>query len=146
MKAKKETLVSKAEQLLKQNPDMKPIDMAKVLGVKVQRVYVLRNALKKKTAKALHKASTGKKRGRPAKTITITASGASTKDDYEYINGAQVLRSTDVKKLQAEVVKLNDWCIEWRKKYDELKNDLLLVQSAYAESRAVIRYLESKTK
>lgn len=139
MKAKKETLVSKARELFKQNPDMSPKDMAKVLGVNVQRVYVLRSNLKNKTAKALHKASTGKKRGRPTKTVD-------TKNDYEYVNGAQVLRSTDIKKLQAEVVKLNDWCLEWRKKYDELKDELLMVRSAYAEGRAVIRYLESKIK
>ena len=46
MKAKKPTLTSRALQLLKHTPNMKPKDMAEKLEVPVQRIYAIRSKFK----------------------------------------------------------------------------------------------------
>lgn len=126
MKQKKETLVSKAEQLFKQNPDMKPIDMAKVLGVKVQRVYVLRNTLKKKLAKKASSKVTTK----PVERMATTAKAG---------------RPTNyVLRLEAEVVQYQKWCNEWREKYDKLAKECTDVKVMFMDAQAVVKYLEHK--
>lgn len=126
MKQKKETLVSKAEQLFKQNPDMKPIDMAKVLGVKVQRVYVLRNTLKKKLAKKASSKVTTK----PVERMATTAKAG---------------RPTNyVLRLEAEIVQYQKWCNEWRDKCDKLTKECTDVKVMFMDAQAVVKYLEHK--
>jgi hypothetical protein len=77
-----------------------------------------------------------KKMGRPV--------GSSNKATYRDINGAQVMFSTSRDALQAEVVKLNAWCMEWNSKCKDLEAKLQVVSNQYADTRAVIYYLESK--
>lgn len=123
MKQKKQTLTSKALDLVKQNPNIKPKEMAEKLGVTVQRVYVLRNNLKKKlTKKAVSKVTnnsveTTAKAGRPT--------------NY-------VLR------LENEVAQYHKWCIEWREKYERLEKDFANAKVMYLNSQAVVDYLENK--
>lgn len=82
------------------------------------------------------------KRGRPRKQKP---------NGYHYINGAQVLFSDNVEALQKEVIKLNEWCLEWRKKYEEANehaNELedlndIADKKIYA-LLGVINYLEDK--
>lgn len=90
------------------------------------------------------------KRGRPRK--HKRANG------YHYINGAQVLFSDNVEALQKEVIKLNEWCLEWRKKYEDEQAKRLVLQEDCIELEelndigekkiyallGVINYLEDK--
>ena len=56
------------------------------------------------------------------------------------------LRSPDsaYAKLKAENAELNDWCLEWRKKCDALEAEVNRLSNQYADTRAVIHYLEAK--
>ena len=73
-----------------------------------------------------------------------------TEDYHKYINGAHVLFSKNVETLQAEVIKLNDWCVQWRAKVrnaenvENLENELRALTAQYADKCAVIEYLEKK--
>lgn len=83
------------------------------------------------------------KRGRPRK--HKRANG------YHYINGAQVLFSDNVEALQKEVIKLNEWCLEWRTKYEEANEHATELEDLndIADKKiyallGVINYLEGK--
>ncbi len=126
MKEKKPTLTSKALDLLGQNPNMKPKDMAEKLGVNVQRVYVLRNQLKKKlTKKAVSNVTNKKRRGRPAK---VASKPKVSRTEF----------------LENEIAKYHRWCLEWREKYEQLDRDYAKAKVMYLNSQAVIDYLENK--
>ena len=123
MKQKKETLASKALDLVKQNPNIKPKEMAEKLGVTVQRVYVLRNNLKKKLTKKVVSNVTTKRRGRPANAVK----------PVNYIL-----------KLENEIAQYHKWCLEWRGKYEKLEQDYATAKVMYLNSQAVVDYLENK--
>lgn len=69
-------------------------------------------------------------------------------DRHEYVNGAQVLISNDVNKLQAEVFKLNDWCLQWSSKVKETEakyaEEVSRLKYMVCDKDAVISYLEDK--
>lgn len=69
-------------------------------------------------------------------------------DRHEYVNGAQVLISKDVEKLQAEVFKLNDWCLQWSSKVKETEakyaEEVSRLKYMVCDKDAVIAYLEDK--
>lgn len=123
MKAKKPTLTSRALDLLGHNPNMKPKDMAKALDITVQRVYVLRNTLKKKLVKKAVSTVTNKRMETTAKAGRPT--------NY-------VLR------LENEVAQYHKWCVEWREKYERLEKDYAQAKVMYLNSQAVVDYLENK--
>lgn len=125
MKQKKPTLVSRALDLMGQHPNMKPKDMAEKLGVTVQRVYVLRNTLKKKSAKK----AVSKVTNKPERMKTTATSGRPT--NY-------------VLKLENEVAQYHKWCLEWRQKYEKLEQDYANAKVMFLNSQAVIEYLENK--
>ena len=89
------------------------------------------------------------KRGRPRKQKP---------NGYHYINGAQVLFSDNVEALQNEVIKLNEWCLEWsakhqlaNEKYEQMCDHANHLNSQYNQactevigSHAIIKYLESR--
>lgn len=126
MKQKKETLVSKALDLMGKHPNMKPKEMAEKLGVTTQRVYVLRNTLKKKLAK---KAS----------------SKVTTKPVERMATTAKTGRPTNyVLRLEAEIVQYQKWCNEWRDKCDKLTKECTDVKVMFMDAQAVVKYLEHK--
>jgi predicted ArsR family transcriptional regulator len=129
MKQKKETLASKALDLVKQNPNIKPKEMAEKLGVTVQRVYVLRNNLKKKLTKKVVSNVTTKRKGRPAKMERML----------------QVSRPANYyQNLEHENRKLTEWTLMWKQKYEKLEQDYTQAKVMYLNSQAVIDYLENK--
>ena len=129
MKQKKETLASKALDLVKQNPNIKPKEMAEKLGVTVQRVYVLRNNLKKKLTKKVVSNVTTKRKGRPAKMERML----------------QVSRPANYyQNLEHENRKLTEWTLMWKQKYEKLEQDYTQAKVMYLNSQAVVEYLENK--
>ena len=56
------------------------------------------------------------------------------------------LRSPDsaYAKLKAENAELHGWCLEWRKKCEALQEEIFTFKNQYADTRAVINYLEAK--
>ena len=131
MKQKKETLASKALDLVKQNPNIKPKEMAEKLGVTVQRVYVLRNNLKKKLTKKAVSNVTTKRKGRPAKVE---------QSDRQYISRP----ANYYQNLEHENRKLTEWTLMWKQKYEKLEQDYTQAKVMYLNSQAVIDYLENK--
>ena len=131
MKAKKPTLTSKALDLLKQNPNMKPKDMAEKLGVTVQRIYVLRNNIKKKLTKKVVSNVTTKRRGRPAKVE---------QSDRQYVSRP----ANYYQNLEQENYKLTEWTMLWKQKYEKLEQDYAQAKIMYLNSQAVVEYLENK--
>ena len=129
MKQKKETLASKALDLVKQNPNIKPKEMAEKLGVTVQRVYVLRNNLKKKLTKKTVSNVTTKRKGRPAKMERML----------------QVSRPANYyQNLEHENRKLTEWTLMWKQKYEKLEQDYTQAKVMFLNSQAVVEYLENK--
>jgi predicted ArsR family transcriptional regulator len=129
MKEKKQTLASKALDLVKQNPNIKPKEMAEKLGVTVQRVYVLRNNLKKKLTKKTVSNVTTKRKGRPAKMERML----------------QVSRPANYyQNLEQENYKLTEWTMLWKQKYEKLEQDYAQAKIMYLNSQAVVEYLENK--
>jgi predicted ArsR family transcriptional regulator len=131
MKQKKETLASKALDLVKQNPNIKPKEMAEKLGVTVQRVYVLRNNLKKKLTKKVVSNVTTKRKGRPTKVE---------QSDRQYISRP----ANYYQNLEHENRKLTEWTLMWKQKYEKLEQDYTQAKVMYLNSQAVIDYLENK--
>ena len=127
MKQKKETLASKALDLVKQNPNIKPKEMAEKLGVTVQRVYVLRNNLKKKLTKK-------------------SVSNITTKRMPQVSKGEQrISRPVNyMLNLEHENRKLTEWTLMWKQKYEKLEQDYTQAKVMYLNSQAVIDYLENK--
>jgi len=126
MKEKKLSVTKQALELLKQNPDMKPKDMAQVLGVTVQRIYTIRSNFKNTIKKSVSNVTT-KRKGRPAK-VEIRVS----KPANYYQN------------LEQENYKLTEWTMLWKQKYEKLEQDYAQAKIMYLNSQAVVEYLENK--
>jgi hypothetical protein len=130
MKQKKESLASKALNLMNRYPNMSPKDMAEKLGVKVQRVYVLRSNMKKKaikTVKGLNLVSNNT--NKPERMKTTATSGRPT--NY-------------VLNLENENQKLTEWTLLWKQKYEKLEADYTQAKVMFLNSQAVVSYLENK--
>jgi predicted transcriptional regulator len=117
MKAKKPTLTSRALNLLKQNPNMKPKDMAQKLGVPVQRIYAIRSNFKNTIKKTVSNVTNEQYISRPA--------------NY-YQN------------LEQENYKLTEWTLLWKQKYEKLEADYTQAKVMFLNSQAVVEYLENK--
>lgn len=130
MKQKKESLASKALNLMNRYPNMSPKDMAEKLGVKVQRVYVLRSNMKKKAIKTV-------------KGLNLV-SNVTTKRQRMKTTATVEQPSRYITELQEENKRLHAWCLEWREKYDKLQKDYGDAKVMFLNSQAVVDYLENK--
>ena len=130
MKEKKLSVTKQALDLLKQNPDMKPKDMAKVLGVTAQRIYAIRSNFKNTIKKTVSNVTT-KRKGRPAKVE---------QSDRQYISRP----ANYYQNLEHENRKLTEWTLMWKQKYEKLEQDYTQAKVMYLNSQAVIDYLENK--
>lgn len=67
-------------------------------------------------------------------------------DDGVYITQepSKVVDDKRVIELQKENDKLNEWCLEWRTKYDKLEEKTNGLRNLVADQAAIIRYIESK--
>jgi hypothetical protein len=129
MKQKKETLASRALDLMGTHPNMKPKEMAEKLGVTTQRIYVLRSNLKKKLAKKGMKLVVSNNTNKPERMKTTATSGRPT--NY-------------VLNLENENQKLTEWTLLWKQKYEKLEADYTQAKVMFLNSQAVVSYLENK--
>jgi predicted ArsR family transcriptional regulator len=129
MKEKKLSVTKQALDLLKQNPDMKPKDMAKVLGVTAQRIYAIRSNFKNTIKKSVSNVTT-KRKGRPAKVDRMPQISSRPANYYQ--------------NLEHENRKLTEWTLMWKQKYEKLEQDYTQAKVMYLNSQAVIDYLENK--
>jgi predicted ArsR family transcriptional regulator len=130
MKEKKLSVTKQALELLKQNPDMKPKDMAQVLGVTAQRIYAIRSNFKNTIKKTVSNVTT-KRKGRPAKVE---------QSDRQYISRP----ANYYQNLEQENYKLTEWTMLWKQKYEKLEQDYAQAKIMYLNSQAVVEYLENK--
>jgi len=130
MKEKKLSVTKQALDLLKQNPDMKPKDMAKVLGVTAQRIYAIRSNFKNTIKKSVSNVTT-KRKGRPAKVE---------QSDRQYVSRP----ANYYQNLEQENYKLTEWTMLWKQKYEKLEQDYAQAKIMYLNSQAVVEYLENK--
>jgi predicted ArsR family transcriptional regulator len=129
MKEKKLSVTKQALELLKQNPDMKPKDMAQVLGVTVQRIYTIRSNFKNTIKKSVSNVTT-KRKGRPAKVDRMPQVSSRPANYYQ--------------NLEQENYKLTEWTMLWKQKYEKLEQDYAQAKIMYLNSQAVVEYLENK--
>jgi predicted ArsR family transcriptional regulator len=130
MKQKKLSVTKQALELLKQNPDMKPKDMAQVLGVTAQRIYAIRSNFKNTIKKSVSNVTT-KRKGRPAKVE---------QSDRQYVSRP----ANYYQNLEQENYKLTEWTMLWKQKYEKLEQDYAQAKIMYLNSQAVVEYLENK--
>jgi predicted ArsR family transcriptional regulator len=130
MKEKKLSVTKQALELLKQNPDMKPKDMAQVLGVTAQRIYAIRSNFKNTIKKSVSNVTT-KRKGRPAKVE---------QSDRQYVSRP----ANYYQNLEQENYKLTEWTMLWKQKYEKLEQDYAQAKIMYLNSQAVVEYLENK--
>lgn len=133
---KKETVPNKILNLLNTKGGFKPKDIIKETKLKPASVYTTLNLLRnqKKIAKeedGVYISQTQTSTDKP-KTDAV-------KPKRTYQTGT----NTTIELLQKEVIQLNAWCIQWRQKFDELEAKHIDMCNKYADSQAVIRYLES---
>jgi hypothetical protein len=116
---KKESQVARAIKLLEAEPNISAQDMATKLSMPIKRVYVLRNNAKKHMAKGATKLSPKPHIPRTKTTISLSA-------------------------LQAENLKLTEWTLLWRQKYEKLEQDYTQAKIMFLNSEAVVKYLEER--
>lgn len=144
MKARKLTKVDQVKALLKDNPNIQTKDVAKALNIAYAYactlVWKAKGGKKSKRLTPVNKSEVAYKATKGRK--------SDRKEDYhKYINGAHVLFSKNIDTLQAEVIKLNEWCVQWSarvKNVENLENELRSLTAQYADKCAIIEYLEKK--
>ncbi len=69
-------------------------------------------------------------------------------DDGVYITQDKIKKPPKVAELQVKLQKendqLNEWCLEWRSKYDKLEEKTNGLRNLVADQSAIICYLEAK--
>lgn len=125
MEAKKLTKVQQVKNLLAVDPTISIKSVASALGITEAYAGTL-----------LWKAKGGKKATRK---VTSTPARQVERMATTPRGDAQTMKA-----LEAENAKLHGWCLEWREKCDKLEESLLEAKNKYADTRAVIYYLESK--
>ena len=143
MKARKITNLTKVKALMEEGKSAKEI--SKEVGISISNTYNYMTRVRK-----LKGDENPTRKYKARKKLTSVNKKERTEDYHKYINGAHVLFSKNVETLQAEVIKLNDWCVQWRAKVrnaenvENLENELRALTAQYADKCAVIEYLEKK--
>lgn len=129
--------VSQVKNMLKADATLTAKEVAKLLNIKEAYAGTL-----------LWKAKGGKQKKLTPVNKTKRKYTKRQVDHHEYVNGAQVLISNDINKLQAEVFKLNDWCLQWSSKVKETEakyaEEVSRLKYMVCDKDAVISYLEDK--
>jgi len=120
----KTTQQSKVAKLMQDNPAIKPKEIAKKLGIAVQQVYVLRNAIKKKRIATVKNLQF---KDKPVSNVTNT-------------KRMPLYNENLVKENQ----QLAEWTMTWKQKYDKLEADYTQAKIMFLNSQAVVAYLEEK--
>jgi len=152
MKEKKPTKVFVVKSLMDAGKSAKEI--AKETGFGLATVYNYMTRVRKASGSYIPKYKPRKKKLTPVNKTKrkYTKRVDNQADHHKNINGAQVLISKNVDKLQAEVFKLNDWCLQWRQKVVDAetlaeakyKDEISRLSYMVCDKDAVIAYLEDK--
>lgn len=131
--SKQTTKVKQVKTLMDANPSITPKEIVEQTGISLSHVYAIRHILKKKSGSP----STTKKARKKVFRYKATGLGG-------------VPFEQRVENLEEEIVRLNDWCLEWRRKCEALRdeNEKLREDGSYKQyaldALAVIAYLERK--
>lgn len=128
----KQSVASKVLDVLNTQGGKSPKQLNEILGIKGNSVYTALAQLRAK--KKIAKEDDG-----VYITQTITSVPYKPK-----LSMPEFEKDSTIKNLQNEVEKLNTWCLDWRKKYDELEQTKNTLNDKYLDARAVIAYLENK--
>ena len=119
------------------NPTLTASQLAKQLNISPTNIYALRHVAKKRIqAQRKAKNKSSKQVRVPLLRHTELADG---------LTAVQVkMLKKDLAEAQAEVKKLNGWCLEWRAKCEALVSERDAAQADAMANRAVIGYLENR--
>jgi len=134
--SKRTTKIKQVETLIDANPSITPKEIVEQTGISLSHVYAIRHIIKKRASSP----PTTKKARKPRKkTFTYKATG---------MGGVPFAKN--VENLEEEIVRLNDWCLQWRRKCEELRdeNEKLKARDSYElkyiGTLAIIAYLEER--
>ena len=134
--SKRTTKIKQVKTLIDANPSITPKEIVEQTGISLSHVYAIRHIIKKRAGSP----PTTKKARKPRKkTFTYKATG---------LGGVSFAKN--VENLEEEIVRLNDWCLEWRKKCEHLRdeNESLKADGGYKQkyldALAIIAYLEGR--
>lgn len=132
--SKQTTKVKQVKTLMDASASITPKEIAEQTGISLSHVYAIRHNLKKKASSP----PTTKKARKPRKKLfTYKATG---------LGGVPFEQR--VENLEEEIVRLNDWCLQWRRKCEELRDENAKLKEdggfkkKYLDALAVIAYLE----
>jgi hypothetical protein len=137
----KQSVASKILDVLNTQGGKTPKQLMEMLGIKGNSIYTALAQLRAK--KKIAKEDDGVY-------ITQMITSIPDSDKQPKVSNAYIisLKGRDdektIKNLEKEVVQLNDWCLDWRKKYEELEKVKDLINEKYLDAKAVIAYLENK--
>jgi predicted RNase H-like nuclease (RuvC/YqgF family) len=134
--SKRTTKIKQVKTLIDANPSITPKEIVEQTGISLSHVYAIRHTIKKRASSP----PTTKKARKPRKKIFT----------YKATGMGGVPFTKNVENLEEEIVRLNDWCLQWRRKCEELRdeNEKLREDGRYKQyaldALAVIAYLERK--
>ena len=122
------------------NPSLTASQLAKQLNISPTNIYALRHVAKKRI-QAQRKAET--KSTKASKQVRVPLLRHTELADGLTAVQVKMLKK-DLAEAQAEVKKLNGWCLEWRAKCEALVSERDAAQADAMANRAVIGYLENR--
>ena len=119
------------------NPSLTASQLAKQLNISPTNIYALRHVAKKRIQAQRKTETKSSKQVRvPVLRHTELADGLTT---------VQVkMLKKDLAEAQAEVKKLNGWCLDWRKKCEALVSERDKAQADALANRTIVGYLENR--
>lgn len=118
------------------NPSLTASQLAKQLNISPTNIYALRHVAKKRI-QAQRKAD--------KKLPVYNAPILRHKEKAYGLTGAEVkVLRKQLAEAQAEVKKLNEWCLDWRKKCESLVSERDQAQADALANRTIVGYLENR--
>jgi len=129
------------------NPSLTASQLAKQLNISPTNIYALRHVAKKRI-QAQRKTETNRvalkqKHIKASKQIRVPILRHAEKADGLTTVQVKMLKK-DLAEAQAEVKKLNDWCLDWRKKCESLVSERDQAQADALANRTIVGYLENR--
>ena len=122
------------------NPSLTASQLAKQLNISPTNIYALRHVAKKRI-QAQRKAET--KSGKASKQVRVPLLRHAELADGLTAVQVKMLKK-DLAEAQAEVKKLNTWCLEWRAKCEALVSERDTAQADALANRTIVGYLENR--
>jgi predicted ArsR family transcriptional regulator len=135
----KQSVASRVLEVLNTQGGKTPKQINEILGVKSNSVYTALAQLKAKKKIARDEDGVYITQDKP-----LSVERPTVHPKIKKMYSSPQAKNNTIKNLENEVIKLNDWCLEWRKKYEEMEKVKDLINEKYLDAKAVIVYLESK--